>query len=103
MVVDVPEKMTKLAVHIHKSFLDGDLGILSDASFKKQMYDMDRTRRILTKADTWYEPSEEREQSCPSPRHYRLRKSRMRNLLYQGWSEEIIVDIPRIRTNRGKK
>jgi hypothetical protein len=103
MVVDVPEKMTKLVIHIHKSFLDADLGILHDASFKKQMLDMDKARRILTKADTWYEPSQEREPSCPSPRHYRLRKSRMRNLLYQAWSEEIVVDIPRIRTNREAK
>jgi hypothetical protein len=94
MVVDIPEKSSKLAIHIHKIFLDAELGILSDASFKNQMEDIDITRQLLSKADGWYEISEARKPSCPSPRHYRLRKSRMRNLLYQGWSEEIVVGIP---------
>jgi hypothetical protein len=94
MVVDIPENASKLAIHIHKAFLDANFGILSNASFKKQMDDMDLARQILTQADKWYEKSEERDPSCPSPGHYRLRKSRMRNLLYQGWSEEIVVDIP---------
>ena len=53
----------------------------------------------LTRADELYPTCVERE-SGSSPTHYRLMKSRMRNLLYQGWSEELAVHIPRYETDR---
>lgn len=88
MVVDIPDKMSKLSIHVHKVFLDSDLRILSDSSLAKQMKNLNRTRNILTKGDDLYEKYKKQ------PKHYRLIKTRMRNLLYQGWSEEIVVDIP---------
>jgi len=88
MVVDVPDNMLKLSIHVHKVFLGPDLGILPEASLAKQMNHLERTRELLTRADALYEKYQEQ------PSYYRLIKTRMRNLLYQGWAEEISVDIP---------
>jgi len=97
MVVDIPDKMKKLNIHVHKVFLCPKLGVLPGAKFKKQMENLDKARRILTEADKLYKKSIEGKPPCSSPRHYRLIKTRMRNLLYQGWSEEIAVSIPEER------
>lgn len=88
MVVDVPKNMLKLSVHVHKIFLRPDLSILPDASLTKQMRNLKKAREYLTEADDLYEKYKEQ------PKLYRLIKTRMRNLLYQGWAEEITVDIP---------
>ena len=90
MVVDIPDNMSKLSIHVHKVFLDSELRILPDASLAKQMKNLNRTRELLTEGDDLYETEEYKKQ----PKHYRLIKTRMRNLLYQGWAEEIPVDIP---------
>lgn len=95
MVVDIPDNMSKLSIHVHKVFLDSDLRILPDASLAKQMKNLERTREALTKGDDLYEEYKKQ------PKHYRLIKTRMRNLLYQGWAEEIPVDIPE-RSRKGK-
>ncbi|MBC8218055.1 MAG: hypothetical protein H8E73_06280 [Planctomycetes bacterium] len=97
MVVDVPRNMKRMAVHVHKVFLDGDLNILAGADFKKQMDNLDKTRWNLARADDFYKICAAREKECSSPTHYRLMKSRMRNLLHQGWSEEIAVAIPKYK------
>ena len=89
MVVDVPQSLSKLAVHVHKLFLGPDLEVLEGAAFSKQVENLDQTRRLLTEADKFYDKYKEM-----SPGHYRLIKTRMRNLLYQGWAEEIPVVIP---------
>jgi hypothetical protein len=94
MVVDIPKEMKKLNIHVHKVFLCPKLGVLPGAKFKNQMKNLDEARRILTEADKLYKKSLEGKPPCSSPRHYRLIKTRMRNLLYQGWSEEIAVSIP---------
>ncbi|MHC4807573.1 MAG: hypothetical protein ACYTBX_15125 [Planctomycetota bacterium] len=88
MVVDIPKDLVKLGIHVHKLFLDADLRILPGATFAKQVDNLDRTRQILTEGDKSYKKYKE------EPRHYRLIKTRMRNLLHQGWSEETVVDIP---------
>jgi len=90
MVVDVPKELRTLAIHVHKVFLGPDLGVLDGATFSKQVENLDRTRRTLTKADDLYKKYKE-----TMPSHYRLIKTRMRNLLYQGWAEEIAVDMPK--------
>jgi hypothetical protein len=88
IVVDIPDNMSRLSIHVHKVFLDSDLRILPDASLAKQMKNLELTREALTKGDDLYKEYKEQ------PKHYRLIKTRMRNLLYQGWAEEIPVDIP---------
>jgi len=95
MVVDVPKEMDKLTIHVHKVFLGPDLGILPDASFKDQMINHRKTRDTLIKTNKPYKDCEATESSDWYPRHYRLIKTRIRNLLYQGWSEEFVVDIPK--------
>jgi hypothetical protein len=90
MVVDVPKKLKTLAIHVHKVFLGPDLGVLDGATFSKQVENLDKTRETLTEADDLY-----KEYNKKMPRHYRLIKTRMRNLLYQGWAEEIPVDMPK--------
>lgn len=88
MVVDIPEGMLKLSIHVHKVFLGPDLRILPQTSLAKQMSNLKRTRELLTEADDLYG------QYMEQPSCYRLIKTRMRNLLYQGWAEEIPVNIP---------
>lgn len=88
MVVDIPDNMLKLSIHVHKVFLGPDLCILPDASLAKQMNNLERAREVLTRGDDLYEAYHEQ------PSYYRLIKTRMRNLLYQGWAEEILVDVP---------
>ena len=90
IVVDVPKELQKLAIHVHKVFLGPDLGVLDGATFSKHVENLDRSRQTLTKADDLYEKYKE-----TMPRHYRLIKSRIRNLLYQGWSDEIVVEMPK--------
>ncbi len=94
MVVDIPKKLSMFTIHVHKVFLDPDLGVLPDARFSKQMKNLDTSRRLLKDADPLYEKYKARKRRYPSLTHYRLIKSRMRNLLHQGWSEEIVVNIP---------
>ena len=94
MVVDVPKEMSKLTIHVHKLFLDNDLDILPGATFKEQMANLRQTRRTLIDTNKFSESSQARESPRWFPRQYRLIKSRIRNLLYLGWSEEIVVDIP---------
>ena len=89
MVVDIPDKMSKLAIHVHKLFLGPNLRILPGASLERQMNNLNRARQTLTDGDDLYEEYKKQ------PKHYRLIKTRMRNLLYQGWAEEINVDIPK--------
>jgi hypothetical protein len=91
MVVDIPKDLVKLGIHVHKIFLDVDLGVLSNQRFAKQMSSLNCTREILKDADILCE------EYMAEPRHYRLIKTRMRNLLHQGWSEETVVDIPKIK------
>jgi len=90
MVVDIPNKMSRLTIHVHKTFLDPDLGILSGAGFKERMANLERTKNALIKADDLYEQNRQTD-----PKHYRLIKTRIRNLLYQCWAEEIVVNIPK--------
>lgn len=92
MVVDVPKDMERLGIHVHKLFLDDELGVLSNASFAKQIENLDHTRAILNEADACYE-----KYKATELRHYRLIKTRIRNLLHQGWSEETVVDIPKMK------
>jgi len=97
MVVDIPDKMSRLAIHVHKTFLGPDLGILPGAEFNKQMENLARARKVLIKADELYERyrlADSEQYKSTEPEHCRLIKTRIRNLLYQGWAEEIIVDIP---------
>lgn len=108
MVVDIPKDLSKLGVHVHKLFLGPDLGILPDAAFANQMAELNLTRWKVNKAEDWYGKYKVKEPLLKglyyaSPKNWRLVKSRMRNLLYQGWSEEIVVDIPRLNTNDEKK
>lgn len=99
MVVDIPRRLSKLGIHIHKVFLGPDLGILSDAAFANQMANLSLARQKLSEAE------QEQFYEKYKGRHWRLIKSRMRNLLYQGWSEEIVVDvdIPSLNVNHEKK
>ena len=90
MVVDVPKELQILAIHVHKVFLGPDLGVLEGATFSKQVEYLDKTRETLPRADKLYEKYKK-----TMPRHYRLIKTRMRNLLFQGWAEEIPVDMPK--------
>lgn len=94
MVVDVPKEMKKLTIHVHKVFLGPDLGTLEGASFKKQMANLRKTRDTLIKTNKPIKAGQTTESSDWYPKHYRLTKTRMRNLLFQGWSQEIVVDIP---------
>ena len=88
--MDVPKKLKTLAIHVHKVFLGPDLGGLDGATFSKQVENLDKTRETLTEADDLY-----KEYNKTMPMHYRLIKTRMRNLLFQGWAEEIAVDMPK--------
>lgn len=90
MVVDVPKKMKKLSIHVHKLFLGADFGILQDSAFSKQLKDLDRAYGLLPEADKLYWKRYKKGE----PRHFRLIMTRMRSLLHQGWSEETVVDIP---------
>jgi len=92
MVVDVPTGLQKLAIHVHKVFLDPDLGVLNGAAFSKQVEYLDKTRETLTKAEKLYKKYEKK-----IPKHYRFIKTRMRNLLYQGWPEEFVIDMPKCK------
>lgn len=89
MVVDIPKDLVKLSIHVHKVFLGPDLGILPGAILARQVDNLGRTRELLTEADQLYE-----KYKATEPGYYRLIKTRMRNLLYQGWAEEIPVEIP---------
>ncbi len=103
MVVDVPVKSSKLAIHVHKVFLGPDLGILPGAAFDKQMANLKLARRKLTEADELYSDNKGKKTDRLSRAHYRLIKSRMRNLLYQGWSEEIVVDVSSSNLDQEKR
>ena len=110
MVVDIPKDLSKLGVHIHKLFLGPDLQILSEVNFAKQVASLNLARWKLNEAEEgykkYYEDAYEKAKELPprvarnlsryypSPRHWRIVKSRMRNLLCQGWSEELVVDVP---------
>ncbi len=86
MVVDIPKNMTKLGIYVHKAFLDSDLHIVSDTDFASQMKNLEDTREKLTESDSFYE------QYKKERAFYGLVKTRIRNLFYQGWSEEMVVD-----------
>lgn len=88
MVVDIPKKMEKLSVHAHKIFLDGELQVVGDADFAHQMQNLKEVRRELGESDVFWEHFGREE------RHYRLIKTRIRNLLHQGWSDETVIEIP---------
>jgi hypothetical protein len=94
MVVDVPAEMSILTIHVHKLFLDRDLDILPGATFEDQMANLQQTRRILIYTNKPCESCQARESPRWFPNECRLIKTRVRNLLHQGWSEEIVVDIP---------
>lgn len=96
MVVDIPDKMSRLSIHIHKVFLGKDLCMLPDATLVKQMKNLEHARDFLTQGDDLYVAYKEQ------PKLYRLIKTRMRNLLYQGWAEEIPVDIPNRENETGR-
>ncbi len=98
IVVDVPKELDKLAIHVHKVFLGPDLGLLDGATFSKQVEYLNKTWQTLTTADVLY-----KEYEGTMPRHYRLIKTRMRNLLFQGWAEELAVDIPKSKKQMGEK
>ena len=89
MVVDVPKNMTKLGVHAHKLFLDSGLQIIPGADFLGQGAGHWLNQWVLVESDSLYEPLVKTD-----PALYGLVKTRIRNLLFQGWSEEIVVDIP---------
>ncbi len=91
IVVDIPVHMKKLGVYVHKIFLDASLHpITQNTDFASQMDSLKQTRSLLTKTDKFYDD----EQWNQEPMFYPLIKTRIRNLLYQGWSEEIVADIP---------
>jgi hypothetical protein len=90
IVVDVPKELNTLAIHVHKVFLDPELGVLDGAAFSKHVDYLDKTRETLPRADKLYQKYKE-----TMPKHYRLIKTRIRNLPYQGWANEIVVDMPK--------
>ena len=91
MVVDIPKKMKKLVIHIHKSFLDSDLQIIPETDFGNQMQNLEQNLKEFAALDAHYE-GYEKERVLN-----RLVTTRMWNLFYQSWSEEIPVDIPPVK------
>jgi len=89
MVVDVPKNMTKLGIHVHKLFLDSGLHVIPSADFLAQGAGHWLNQWVLVTSDSLYERLMKTDAVL-----YGLVKTRIRNLLSQGWSEEIVVDIP---------
>ncbi len=94
MVVDVPDDLLRLGIHIHKLFLDDRLRILGDSTLARQVAGYQEARSLLDDAERLY-PDESNDGNGGDEKSYRFVKTRMRNMLYQGWPEEIVVDIPR--------
>jgi hypothetical protein len=96
MVVDIPVHMKKLGIHVHKLFLDSDLRVIPNTDFASQMDSLRQTRKKLTETDKFYNDEQWNKESM----FYPIIKTRIRNLLYQGWSEEIVADIPSTDTKQ---
>jgi hypothetical protein len=88
MVVDIPAKLKRLGIYVHKAFLDENFHIISGSDFTNQMDNREQARKLLKQSDSFYEQYKD-EQVLD-----RIITTRIRNLLNQGWSEEIVVDIP---------
>jgi len=111
MVVDVPKCLRRMAIHVHKIFLDKSLLPISDVSFEHQMTDLNIARYLISEMDD--------EKNSPSARAAAIRdlefkdkvkkinalntktdtgwlliKSRVRNSLHQFWSEPLDVFFP---------
>jgi hypothetical protein len=89
IVVDIPKDMTKVGIYVHKLFLDSDLHVIPSADLLNQMGCSWLNQGALVWTDSLYEPM-----MRTDPALYGLMKTRIRNMLYQGWSEEIVADIP---------
>lgn len=101
MVIDVPEAMTLLSVHVHPVFLDETLLPIRGAAFSQQLEHLNKARRMLSKFEQTLKKNhlidEQKEGGdfVPATRTiWELGKSRMRNLLHQGWSQAIVVPVP---------
>ncbi|MGB7582448.1 MAG: hypothetical protein WBL85_08390 [Sedimentisphaerales bacterium] len=89
MVVDIPKGMTKVGIYVHKLFLDSDLQVIPSTDFLNEVANHWLNQWALFQSDSLYETLMEND-----PALYGLIKTRIRNLLSQGWSEEIVADIP---------
>lgn len=121
MVVDVPKKLKRVALHVQKTFTDETLKPLPGGSFVTQMREYNHARHLISFAeddfihasvpyplgtDSAYQGyktprriklgDEVTETDFRSVTGWELMKSRMRNLLYQGWSEALSFKVPEV-------
>jgi cytosine/adenosine deaminase-related metal-dependent hydrolase len=101
MVIDVPESLAEMSVHVHKLFLDKDLEPIEETSFGKQIIFQNQARALLSKVEKGFpkvaypgDPEKADWDDFRSRTNWALIKSRMRNTLFQTWSEALRVDIP---------
>lgn len=95
MIVDIPKNLNKLDVHVHKLFIGKDGEIINE--FSKQMDELLSARNVL-------DNTENEINRYPNPTYWQLIKSRVRNLLSLGWSERIVIDIPKVeKKDKGPK
>lgn len=99
MIVDIPKSLKLVAMHVHKMFTDRELQPI--ASFREQLADLNLARQLLSQSEGDYpDVPTIRELNDPvgpidfrSPAYWELMKSRMRNILYQGWSENLSFEL----------
>lgn len=93
LVIDVPIRLKRLEVHVHKSFVDENELLVS--GFANQIDESIRARGLLDQIETLF-PSNPKcppEQFFCSPTQWQLAKTRARNLSDHAWSERLIVDV----------
>lgn len=107
MVLDVPRRIPAVALNVQKMFTDESLLPVSSLPFDKQLRFLNQVRNLLSEADeadgklfTSLDPIRKTpgeyvgSTDFKSPTNWELMKSRMRNMLVQGWSEALTFQIP---------
>ena len=111
MVVDLPVNLRRVALHVHKMFTDESLRPIKAAPFDKQLAKLNHARHLLSASEedfpkNLHEVFEETKgyserkpwertgaTDFKSSTIWELMKSRMRNILYQGWSEALSFEV----------
>jgi hypothetical protein len=98
MIVDIPKSLGKVDIHVHKTFIGKNGEIVS--YFSEQTENLHKARKTL---DAIENEADDRN-LYPNYTYWQLVKSRVRNLLSLGWSERIVIDIPKVeKQDKGAK
>jgi hypothetical protein len=101
MVVDIPKGLSSVALHVHKVFTDESLRPIKAAPFDKQLRKLNQARYLLSESEedfpkdfTQLHPRDAvRATNFKTTTNWELMKSRMRNILYEGWSEALSFEM----------